>query len=186
MALFLSGTFLSAATAKLHGSWGLRLTVRELLPSLPRTFVQGIAFAVIGIELLVALSFISGPRPLGMAGSVGACLLTASFTAAFILSRRLPHGVRCNCFGRIGPSTLSGHTLAISATLAASAVGWVLVHGQLATFAAYQLRLAAVLPSIAILIVHRVPALGSARAPRRPVRSIDASRNRFHHHGNEL
>jgi hypothetical protein len=74
---------------------------------------------------------------------------------AFALSRRVPYDVRCNCFGRLGGSEFSGYTMAVSAILLATAFGWAESNGDLATFAAYPLRLLALVPPGVIIFAHR-------------------------------
>lgn len=154
----------------MHDPWGLRLAVRELLPSWPRTAAYGVAFAVFGLELAVALAYLTGSAALGLAASVGTCLLAACFAAAFFLARRLGRAVHCGCFGRLGTSVLSDRTLAVSAALAAAAAGWMLARGEWATLTPWPWRLAAGLPAAAVLLAHRGAATaGAARhASRRP------------------
>lgn len=186
IAFLLSAVFLTAATAKLDDLWAFRLTVRELLPAAPRTLTQALAVAVIAAEMLVAALFIAGSRSLGITAAAGTCALAVVFAAAYFLSRRVPHGVPCRCFGAFGLTKLSIRTVVLAVILISAAAVWVRSRGDLATFAGYAVRLLALVPALAILLVNRVrhsrPDVRYSRPDIRPVRAdasaeMDGARN---------
>lgn len=182
IAFLLSVVFLTAAMAKLDDLWAFRLTVRELLPAAPRALTQALAVAVIAAEMLVAALFITGSRSLGITAAVGTCALAVVFAAAYLLSRRVPHGVPCRCFGAFaifGLTKLSIRTVVLAIILISAAAVWAGSHGDLATFAGYAFRLLALVPALAIPLVNRVR---SSRPDIRPVPAdapaeMDGARN---------
>lgn len=155
IALLLSAVFLAAACAKLRDLWAFLLTVRELIPFAPRMLTHVFAVAVVAAELIVAVLFIAGSRPLGVAAAVGTCVLAVTFAVAFLLSRRAPHAVHCRCFGLLGGTKLSPRTVAISGILVAAAAVWTQSSGSLATFSGDSFRLLALVPALLILVISR-------------------------------
>jgi Methylamine utilisation protein MauE len=174
IALLLSAVFLAAVTAKLLDLWAFRLTVRELIPFVSRMLAHVLAVAVIVAELLVAVLFIAGSRPLGVAAAAGTCALAMAFVAAFILSRRAPRPVPCRCFGLFGGAVLSARTVMTAGILIAAAAVWTESSGNLATFSSYSFRLLALVPALLILVTSRRPGRGGlpARSVPQPVPRI--------------
>jgi hypothetical protein len=152
-AFVLSGVLLAAGLAKLLDLWGIRLTVRELLPALPRALTHVLAICLVILELASATALIVFRPPFALAGAIAVAALALSFAAAVLLARRLPYPVACRCFGRLSRSALSGRTLLTAVLMLAGAVIVALnpAPGNLSGFAAYQLRLLAVLPALVIL-----------------------------------
>lgn len=156
IAWVLSGLFLSSAVGKLVDLPGFRLTVRELLLPAPRQVAHATAFAVLSLELVVVVLFLTGSRPLGTVAAGCTILLAGMFGAAFFLARRLPEAVPCRCFGAFGWSKISYHTVVTSALLIVVAVGWLAsAPGPLATLSAAPARFSAVVPGLVILILQR-------------------------------
>ena len=155
VALILSGIFLSAAAAKLLDPWSIRLTIRDLLPSISRFVVSVIAISVVALELATAVALIVLPRRLSLYSAIGTALLSCSFAGAFFLARRRPYRVTCHCFGRLGGGTLSGGTLAVTAGLFIGAVALAGSGslGEISILNAYQPRLIALVPAAVIVVL---------------------------------
>jgi len=160
IALALSVVFLTAASAKVTDLWGIRLTVRELLPTLPRALTQLLAISVVALEFIAAIALIILRSPFALIGSIATAVLAISFAVAFLLARRRPYPITCRCFGQLGHSALSGRTLVVAALLmtGGTLIAVVPHPGGIIEFSGYQMRLLAVLPALFI----------AARFRRRP------------------
>ena len=170
IALALSVLFLAAAAAKAADPWSLRLTVRELLPALPRRSTHVLALAVPALELAVALLFVAGSRTAGLVAAAGTVVLAGAFAGAALLARRRPVPVPCRCFGALGPSTLSGRTVLTSAALGLAAVLWPLLDPPLSTIESLPVRLLALLAVPAVLVHRRTATRAGRRTTHAPAR----------------
>ena len=167
VALILSGVFLSAAAAKLLDPWSIRLTVRDLLPSVSRLAASVIASSVVALELATAVALIVLPRRLSLYGAIGTVLLACSFAGAFFLARRRPYRVTCHCFGRLGGGSLSGGTLAVAAALFVGALALTRSGslGEIAILNSYQPRLIAIAPVMVVVALDLRSRVSASFAP---------------------
>jgi peroxiredoxin len=123
--LLLAAVFVTAALAKL----GRRAETESTLEAFGVGFAwrRPIATALPPVELAVAVALL--PAASAPYAGVAAFLLLAAFSLAVARTLRRGEQVDCNCFGSLGPSEVSGWTLArnlallVPAALVAT-VGW--------------------------------------------------------------
>ncbi len=121
---FLAAVLAAAAVVKLRSPGALELAARRVLrPRLYNAHRQLVAQAariIAGIELVVAIALIAGPRPVEVAGSVGAVVLCVGFVV--VVGVAVARGVGCGCWGSFSTTQAGGAELARAATLAVLAV----------------------------------------------------------------